>query len=146
MFIPVFNEHFGMFTDTLQHLGIRNAYSTEQELLYIICQFPLLEDLTIVSPASGIAARPGHPVPVITQSPPLRGELILVRADSRELLDGLAGLLGGLNFRSMVQLECGGSQVVSAACGRNLMLVTYLWPSHGDDGESNSSILVRNAV
>ena len=142
-FVPVFNEHFGMFTHTLRQLDIRNASGTEEELLYIICQFPLLEDLTIVSPATGIVARPGHPVPTIIQSPPLRGKLILVHVDSRELLDGLAGLTGGLNFHSMVLLGCGGgSRVVSVACRHNLTSISYLWPSGGDYGEPTSSVQV----
>ena len=128
-FVPFFNEYFGMFTNTLRHLDMRNAYGSEWELLYTICQFPLLEDLTIVSSVSGIAARHGHTVPSITQSPPLRGELVLVRANSRELLDGLARLSGGLNFRSIVLSRCGAdSRVVITATRRNLRSISFLWP------------------
>ena len=146
-FVPVFNEHFGMFTTTLRHLDIQNARGTEQELLYIVCQFPRLEDLTIASPASRIAASPGHPVPSITQSPPLRGKLVLVRARSRELLYGLAGIPCGLNFRSMVVFGCGGDLwAVSAACGRNLTSISYSWPPTGDYRESNTSISVHTVV
>ena len=128
-FVPVISVHFGMFTNTLRHLDIRNAYGTERELLYIICQFPLLEDLTIVSSASGMVGRPAYPIPSITQSPPLRGKLILVRVHSRELLDGLARLSGGLNFRSMVLSRYGAdSRVVIAATGHNLRSISFLWP------------------
>ena len=142
-FIPIFDEYFGMFTNTLRYLDIRNAYGMEQELLYIICQFPLLEDLTIVSPTSGIAARPDHLVPTITRSPPLRGKLVLVHADSTELLDGLAGLPGGLNFRSIVVFGCGGgTRPVVAACKPSLKSISYLWRSGGGYGESTSSVQV----
>ena len=49
-FIPVFNEYLSMFTNTLRHLDIRNAYGIEQQLLYIMRQFPLSDDLSIVYP------------------------------------------------------------------------------------------------
>ena len=140
-FIPVFNEYFGMFTNTLRYLDIRNSHGTEQELLYIVCQFPLLEDLTITSPASGVAANPGRPVPLITQSPPLQGKLVLVHADSMGLLDGLVGFPGGLNFHSVVLFGCGGgSQVVLAAPRHNLTSISYIWPSWDNSGESASSV------
>ena len=146
-FVPVFDEYFGMFTNTLRHLDVRNAYRTEQELLYIICQFPLLEDLTIVSPASTIVPRPVYPIPSITHSPPLRGKLVLVGVKSREPLNGLLGLPGGLNFRSMTHFRCGSDlQFVSAACRHNLRSISYLWPSGGDDGEPNSTIQVGTAT
>jgi len=148
-FIPVFDEYFGMFTNTLRHLDIRNAHGTEQELLYIICQFPLLENLTIVSPARGIDEHPGHPVPLISRSPPLRGKLILVHADSREFLDSLAGIPCGLSFRSMVVFGCGGDLwPVLAACRHNLTSISYLWPPKGNYSysESTSSTQVYTAV
>ena len=55
-FTPVFNEYFGMFANTLRYLNIRSADCTERYLLYIICQFPLLEDLTIM----GLPDHPPH--------------------------------------------------------------------------------------
>ena len=61
-FVPVFQRTFlGMFTNTLRHLDIRNANGTEQGLSYIVCQFPLLEDLTIVSPAQWDRCAPRSP-------------------------------------------------------------------------------------
>ena len=143
-FVQIINKPFDMFTDTLRHLDIRNPYGTERELLHIICQFPLLEDLTIVSSASGINPRLGYTTPSITQSPPLRGKLVLVRANSRELLQGLAGLPGGLNFRSMVLSRCGGDVgVVIAAARRNLRSISYLWPPTGIYCESSFAVRVH---
>ena len=75
-FIPVFNGHFGIFTNVLRHLDIRKVLCTVWELLYIICQFPRLEDLTIMSPAREGTVHP--PLPKLAQSPPLRGTLALV--------------------------------------------------------------------
>jgi len=145
-FIPIFGEHFGMFTNTLRHLDIRNAFGTEQELLYIICQFPLLEDLTIVSSTGGLSA-PRYPVPSITQSPPLRGRLVLVRANSRELLEGLAGLPGGFSFRSIVLSRCGSNaRVMVAAARRNLKSISYLWPSTNIYRESSLAIRMHIVV
>jgi len=92
LFVPIFNEHFGMFADTLRHLDIRNTYGSERDLLFIICQFPLLEDLTIVSPAGEIIADSEHTIPIFTPSPPLRGKLALAWAYSTELSDGLAAI------------------------------------------------------
>ena len=139
-FIPVFNECFGMFTNTLRHLDMRNAYGTDRQLLYVISQFPLLEDLTIVSPTVAVAY-PGDHFPVITQSPPLPGTLVLVETDSRGLPHGLATLPGGLNCRSLELFRCEGSQVVLDACSHSVRSVSYLWCVRG--GKSNSCIRVR---
>ena len=137
--IPVFYEHFGMFTSTLRHLDIRNAECGAPELLYIICQFPLLEDLTIMSPTNGIILPPGHPVPTITQSPPLRGKLVLVQAWSRELSEGLAAFPGGLNFRSLELSWCNNLEVIFAVC-HTVTSISYLWRGPGIDGELNPSV------
>ena len=137
-FIPVFDEHFGTFTNTLRHLDIRNARGTERELLYIICQFPLLEDLSIISPAGKIVTDSGPPVPTITQSPPLRGKLVLVQAHSREFLEGFVAFPGGLNFRSLEIFPCEDSRVIMAACGRTLTSISYLRRANVDKSESRS--------
>ena len=136
LFTPVFKEHFGMFTDTVRSLDIRNAYATERELLYIICQFHLLEDLTIISPADGLTAQP---VPAITQSPPLRGRLVFVHAATRELSGSLAALPGGLKFRSLELSWCEHLGVVLAACSRTATSVSYLWQWGDPNSESNPS-------
>jgi len=134
-----FNESFGMFTKTLRRLDVQRAEGTERDLLYFICQFPLLEDLAIVSPAGEHVAHPGHPVPTITQSPPLRGRLVLVQARSEGLSGGLASFPGGLNFRSLELSQCKGQEAVLAACGHTVTSISYLWRP-GDYGESNFSI------
>jgi len=123
-FIPVFNEHFGMFADTLRHLDIRRPHGTERDLLYVISQFNLLEDLTFVSPPDRPIVRPGHHVPAITQSPPLRGKLVLVQAISTELLEGLATLPGGLNFHSLELSSCVYPQAVLTACGHTVTSIS----------------------
>ena len=134
---PVFSECFGMFTNTLRHLDIRNASCSEQELLYIICQFPLLEDLSIISPVIGLSL---HPAPAITQSPLLRGKLVLVKPASKELSEGLAALPGGLNFRSLELSRCKHLEAVLAACSHTATSVSYLWQSGDIDGKSKPSI------
>lgn len=140
LFIPIFDDCFGTFTNTLRYLDIRDTYSTEQQLLYIICQFPLLEDLTIVSPTE-MVTHPRHPVPTITQSPLLRGKLFLAEVYSEELFEGLAALPGGLHFRSLEFFRYGGSQAVSAACGHTVTSISYLWSAwNSTNGESNSFI------
>jgi len=138
-FTPVFNEHFAMFTKTLRRLDIRNAEGAEQSLLYFICQFPLLEDLVIVSPAGELAADPGYPFPTITQSPPLRGKLALVYPPSGDLSGGLASFPGGLNFRSLELSHCKRQETVLAACGHTVTSISYLWRP-GDNSKSNTSI------
>jgi len=144
-FIPVFNEYFGTFTNTLRYLDIRRADYAEQYLLYIICQFPLLEDLTIVSPASQVGPYLGDPVPTITQSPPLRGELVLTQGVSRGLSEGLAALPGGLNFRSLGLSWCEHPRAVLAACSHTMTSVSYLWRVQYDS-ESNPSTQVHVAT
>ena len=139
-FIPIFDEHFGMFTHTLRHLDIRGAGCVVRELLYIICQFPLLEDLTIVSPPNEYTANPGDPIPRVTQSPPLRGKLVLVQADSRDLSHGLAAFPGGLNFRSLELSGCKHLGAALTACGHTATSISYLWRGGGIDSESNLSI------
>jgi len=134
----VLDECFGTSTNTLRHLDIRNAYVTGQQLLYIISQFRLLEDLTIISPTG---AHFGLPVPAITQSPPLRGTLVLVQPNSREFSDGLATLPGGLNFRSLELFRVNDSQAVLDACGHSMTSISYLWYElGGSESESNSHI------
>ena len=136
-FIPVFGEYFGMFTSTLRYLHVRNSYCAEQQLLYIICQFPLLEDLSIASPRDLVACR-GHPVPTITQSPPLRGKLVLWKIHSREFSEGLAAFPGGLNFRSLELFQCGSPRAVLAACSHTVTSISYLWDTWGsEDSELN---------
>ena len=142
-FIPVFDKHFGMFTNTLRHLDIRNTYGTTRELSYIICQFPLLEDLTIVCPVCPVgehSTHPGHQIPAITQSPPLRGKLILAQAIWRELSEDLAAFPGGLNFRSLELSLSEHLEPIFAACGHTATSISYLWPHRDIDGESNPSI------
>ena len=143
-FIPVLDKHFGMFTNTLRHLDIRNAYGTTRELSYIICQFPLLEDLTIVSPAGERPGHPGHKVPVITQPPPLRGKLVLVQVLSRELSHGLTAFPGGLNFSSLELSWCEHLEPIFTACGHTATSISYLWGDIG--GESNPPIQVYIAM
>ena len=125
-FFPVFDEYFGMFTNTVRQLDIRVIYGTGPQLLYFICQFPLLEDLTIISP-SNAAPRPGDSVPVITRSPPLRGKLVLSNVYSGRLTDGLAVLPCGLNFHSLELHRCKPSQVFLTACGHTVTSVSYSW-------------------
>jgi len=143
-FIPVFDECFGVFAGTLRHLDIRNAYGTDRQLFYIISQFPLLEDLTIVCSTTTITL-PWCPVPAITQSPPLRGTLVLVRANSGELFDGLATLPGGLNCHSLEFLLCKDSQAILDACSHCVTSVSYLWEG-ACDGVSNSCIRAHTAM
>jgi len=141
-FVPVFNAHFGMFTHTLRHLDIRNACGSEQRLLYIVCQFPLLEDLAVISPAGEFIAGPNHPVPMVTRSPPLRGKLLVAQVHSKELFKGLVALPGGLNFRSLELHQCKYLEVIFAACGKTATSISYLWLRVGIDSEPNSSIYV----
>jgi len=82
-FTPVFNNFFGIFANTLRHLDIRSAYGTVQQLLYFVCRFPRLEDLTVVSPATLPSTH--APIPTITQSPPFRGKLVLANVRSAGL-------------------------------------------------------------
>ena len=136
---PVFHEQFGIFTNTLRHLDIRNAYGTAQHLSYIICRFPLLEDLTIMSPAE-TPLEQGFPeqgfyVPTITQSPPLRGTLVLAQTRSQGLYEGLAALPGGLNFRSLELFDCGDPQAVFASCGRTVTSISHAWLRGDVDSE-----------
>ena len=144
-FVPVFNEYFGTFTNTLRHLDIRIACGTELQLLYIICQFPLLEDLTIICPVE-TTAEPGLHVPAIVQSPPLRGTLVLTRTRSRELFEGLAAFPGGLNCRSLELFKCGDPQAVFTACGHTAKSVSYLWIFGDVDSELDPSIHVYIAI
>jgi len=137
-FIPVFNECFGMFTNTLRHLDIRNAYGTSEQLLYVISQFPSLEDLTIVSPTVAVVY-PEDRFQVITQSPPIRGTLVLARADSREFFEGLAAFPGGLNSRSLELLRCGDSQIVLDACSHSVRSISYMWSATRDNNCESSS-------
>jgi len=136
-FIPVFNEHFGMFANTLQRLDIRRARGTAQELSYIICQFPLLEDLTIAYPAGLDDAHAGDEIPVITQSPPLRGRLTLIEAGSMELSESLAAFPGGLNFRSLESSWPNHLGPIFAACSHTATSVSYVWPLSGTYGEQS---------
>ena len=144
-FTPVFDEHFGMFTNTLRHLDIRRVDCVEQYLLHIICQFPLLEDLTIVSPVGELNADPGRPVPTI-KSPPLRGTLVLAQTRSRDLYEGLAAFPGGLNFRSLELFKCGDPQAVFAACEHTATSISYFWLCDDVDSELNFPIRVRIAM
>ena len=145
-FTPVFNKYFGMFTNTLRHLDIRHPDGVYRALLYIISQFPLLEDLTIISPPDQPFPHPGHSIPAIRQSPPLRGKLVLAKARSGELSDGLATFPGGLNFRSLALSWCEHPQALLAACGRTTTSISYLFRSGDDVSESNSSAQVDIAM
>ena len=134
LFASVFDAYFGIFANTLRHLDIRRAHGGERVLLYIVSKFPLLEDLTIVSPGGGFAS---PPVPAITQSPPFRGKLILASVRTREFPEGLAAFPGGLNFRSIELAQCDHPQAVLVACGRTATLISYLWPRESHRSESN---------
>ena len=142
LFTPVFNEYFGTFTNTLRHLDIRRASCEGRYLLYIICQFPLLEDLTIVAPPGQVLPYSEDPVPMITQSPPLRGELALIQGVYMGLSEGLAALPGGLNFRSLALSWCEHPRAVLAACGHTATSVSYLWRRE-HDSEPSPSIRMR---
>ena len=144
-FVPTFKQCFGMFSNALRHLEIRHVLGTGRQLLYIICQFPLLEDLSIISPSEAIIH--GHPVPPITQSPTFRGKLALADMHSRGLLEGLVALPGGLNFCSLELFRCEDLQDVLAACGHTVTSLSYLlcvWGS--DDSESDLIIQVHTPV
>ena len=145
-YTPGFNERFGVFTDTLRHLDMRRAKGAERDFLSFICQSPLLEDLTIVSPAGGLVVHRGRPAPTITQSPPLRGKLALVQALSGRLSDGLASFPGGLNFRSLELSQCEHPEAVLAACGHTATSISYLWRLGDNETESNPSLRVHIAM
>ena len=142
-FIPVFNENFGMFANTLRYLDIRDAECPAPELLYIICQFSLLEDLAIVCPASEGIAHSGHPVTTVARSPPLRGKLLASRVFSKEFFDGLAALPGGPKFSSLEISWCRNQEAVVEACNRTATSVSYLWTVSDSNGEPNLSVQVR---
>ena len=141
-FAPVFNEHFGMFANTLRHLDIRRADYAGRYLLRIICEFPLLEDLTIVSPASEPVADSGRLAPMI-KSPSLRGTLVLAQTHSTELYEGLVALPGGLHFHSLELFKCGDPQAVFAACKDTVTSISYFWLCDDVDSESNFSTQVH---
>jgi len=134
-FTPVFDKYFGIFANTLRRLEIREANCPERALLYFISKFPLLEDLTLVSPGSGGSAIP--PVPAITQSPPFRGKLVLVKTHSRELFEALAAFPDGLNFRSLELTSRYHLQAILVACGCTAASISYLWPPVYDGSESD---------
>ena len=115
-----------MFTNIVrQPLNIRNAHVTELQLLFIISQFPLLEDLTILSPTA-TNSHLGYPFPeIITQSPPLRGTLALVRENSVDLCYGLGRLPGGLECRSLELFRCRNPQSVLDSCRRSVTSLSY---------------------
>ena len=142
LFVPVFNEHFGMFANTLRHLDIRSASGMEQQLLYIICQFPLLEDLTIMYSAGEHPAHHEHRLPPITQSPPLRGKLVVAQVHSKELFEGLAAFLGGLSFRSLELCRCEHPEAALSKCGHSVTSISYLWLRGDVTSEQNPSIHV----
>ena len=146
MFIPVFNEYFGIFTNSLRHLDMRRTEGAERYLLYIISQFTLLEDLTVLYPVGERRADPGYiyPFPKIKQSPPLRGKLALVQTCLREFSEGLAAFPGGLNFRSL-ELSCKDPQAILAACGRATTSISYLWQRE-HNSRSNPFIQVYVAM
>ena len=140
--IPIFSEYYDIFANPIQHPDTRNAPVTDQQLLYIVSHFPMLEDLTIVSPTMSVA-RPERPFPAIKQSPPLRGTLVLVEAHSRRSPDGLVALPGGLNCRSLELHRCKDPQAVLDACGHSVTSVSCSWGlwsiwSIVGGGESNS--------
>ena len=136
--IPISSECLDMFTNPVQQPNTRNVYVTDRQLLSIVPQFPLLEDLTIVSPTLAVG-RPEHPFPATTQSPSLRGKLALVQANSKELFDGLAVLPGGLNCRSLELHRCKDPQAVLDACSHSVTSVSYSWGLwQNGAGESNS--------
>jgi len=139
-FTPVFNEHFGMFTNTLRHLDIRGPLSAKPDLLYFISQFHLLEDLTIVFPLGQAIPHPWHPVLTIVRSPPLRGKLVLAETPSRGLSDGLAAFPGGLNFRSLELHLCRHPQPIFEACGHTVTSISFLFSPDDTESESNTSI------
>ena len=150
-FYPVVGEYFGAFFSTLRHLDMRNNPATVQQLLYFICQFPLLEDLTIVVPHQEYI---NHPFPMITQSPPLRGKLVLVRPAWLGLIEGLAALPGGLNFHSVEFFQCAAWRhpslglypdlsVILVACSSTLTSVSYLLRMGSWECELNPSIHVH---
>ena len=141
-FIPVFSEYFGMFTGTLRSLDLRNAYGTARELSYIISQFLLLEDLTIVSPVGEHTEHPERYIPPITRSPPLRGKLVLAQAAWKELSEILAAFPGGLNFRSLELSSSKQLEPIFTACGHTATSISYLWPGGDVNGEQNPSIHV----
>ena len=145
-FAPVFDKYFGMFTNTLRHLDIRYPDGVHRAVLYIISQFPLLEDLTIVSPPDQALPHTRHSIPTIKQSPPLRGKLVLVKAHSGELSDGLAAFPGGLNFSSLELSWCERPHALLAACGRTATSISYLFRSGDDASEWNFSIQVVIAM
>ena len=144
-FVSVFIQYFGIFTNTVRHLDIRSARGTELQLYYIICQFPLLEDLTIMS-ATGVTSKTGIPAPTLVRSPPLQGTLVLARTCARELYEGLAAFPNGLNFRSLELFKCGEPLAVFAACGRTVTSISYLWLWGDVDSESNTSIQIHIAI
>jgi len=146
-FIPVFNECFGMLTGTIRHLDIRNACTTGLQLLYIISQFPLLEDLTVVFPREDPAhLGHQHPIPAFTKSPPLRGTLALVQVYSRELFEGLGALPGGLNSCSLELFRCEESQIVLDVCSHSVTSISYMWHTWNNNCESGSDVRIHITI
>ena len=135
-----------MFTNTLRHLDIRRAGSTGRDLLSIISQFPLFDDLTIVSSASYVVVLPGHPVTTIKQSPPFRGRFFLVNTVSRELSNGLAAFPDGLNFRSLELFWCEHPRAVLAAWGRTVTSISYFWLREHDSESNDHSCGYRDVT
>ena len=146
IFDPPFDEHFGMLTNTLRHLDIRHAHGTGRQLLPKICQFPLLEDLTIISPAGGTVTDTEHLIPMAIPSPPLRGRLLVSQVRSRELFESLVALQGGLNFRSLEFHLCEHLEIIIATCSHIVTSISYLWLCGGFDSKSNTSIRVYVAI
>ena len=135
-FIPVFGEHLGMFTNTLRHLDIRSARGTEMQILYFVCQFPLLDDLTIVY-ADCTAVEHGLHVPAITQSPLFRGRLVLAKVHSREFFESLVALPSGFNFHSLELHWCRPLGALLAARDHIATSISYLWTGGSVDSEAN---------
>lgn len=108
------HEHCGILKSTIRTLALRYPTGSIKRIVYFISLFSQLENLTVDS-INKVAADDSQ-VPVIENSPPLTGRLMLSGISDQEFICDLVSMPKGIRFRTVDLRFCREVQEIIDGC------------------------------
>ena len=137
-FLKNFGIYFANFVPTLRSLRLDAPTGDARDILYFVCRFPHLDDLSFKieqTPHSWETWKP-EPLPVVKSVPPFRGRLKLdgISGSRGCLMQQLSSLPGKRRFRSIDFQRCSPEalQPIIDACSDTLESVSATWWGFGE--------------
>jgi len=121
-FLPRIRRYFRNFFLTVRSLGLIAPKGSHRQIIFFIGQFEYLEDLTLLDGTLDcwVSEPTDDPTLIPPFTPPLRGQLVMMRFRRAGFSKDMVDLLGGIRFRYVDLFDADGMQLLLSACTKTL--------------------------